>query len=549
MLQATNILFLSQKTLIITMDEFDYIIIGAGSAGCVLTNRLIKSGKYKVLLLEAGGKDNYPWIHIPVGYYKTMHNPKTDWCFKTEPDETMENVSIPYPRGKTLGGSSSINGLLYIRGQERDYDIWRQLGNKGWSWREVLPYFIKAEDQERGQSEYHGQGGPLSVSDQRIKLDILDVFQNAASEVGIPKVDDFNKGDNFGCGYFQVTERNGLRCSAAVGYLNPVKNNKNLKIETKCHVQKINFENNKAVSVIYFKDNKQITVKANKEILLSAGSIGSPQILQTSGIGDVDKLKSLGIEVTKDLKGVGKNLQDHLMFRPVFKDRNIKTLNKKINSVFGKLLIGLEYVFLRRGPMTMGASQLCGFAKSDETRETPNLQFHIQPISTDKLGGANLHDFDAFTPTVANIRPTSRGEINIISSDSRDNPKIKMNYLSTDEDRKVAADGIKLIRKIVMETKEFKKYEPEEYRPGAHIQEGEEIVKACSHYAQTIFHPVGTCKMGDDNEAVVSDQLKVHGIQNLRVIDASIMPNITSGNTNAPTIMIAEKGADMILNS
>ena len=549
MLQATNILFLSQKTLIITMDEFDYIIIGAGSAGCVLTNRLIKSGKYKVLLLEAGGKDNYPWIHIPVGYYKTMHNPKTDWCFKTEPDETMENVSIPYPRGKTLGGSSSINGLLYIRGQERDYDIWRQLGNKGWSWREVLPYFIKAEDQERGQSEYHGQGGPLSVSDQRIKLDILDVFQNAASEVGIPKVDDFNKGDNFGCGYFQVTERNGLRCSAAVGYLNPVKNNKNLKIETKCHVQKINFENNKAVSVIYFKDNKQITVKANKEILLSAGSIGSPQILQTSGIGDVGKLKNLGIEVTKDLKGVGKNLQDHLMFRPVFKVKNIKTLNKKINSIFGKLLIGLEYVFLRRGPMTMGASQLCGFAKSDETRETPNLQFHIQPISTDKLGGANLHDFDAFTPTVANIRPTSRGEINIISSDSRDNPKIKMNYLSTDEDRKVAADGIRLIRKIVMETKEFKKYEPEEYRPGAHIQEGEEIVKACSHYAQTIFHPVGTCKMGDDSEAVVSDQLKVHGIQNLRVIDASIMPNITSGNTNAPTIMIAEKGADMILNS
>ncbi len=549
MLQATNILFLSKKTLIITMDEFDYIIIGAGSAGCVLTNRLIKSGKYKVLLLEAGGKDNYPWIHIPVGYYKTMHNPKTDWCFKTEPDETMENVSIPYPRGKTLGGSSSINGLLYIRGQERDYDIWRQLGNKGWSWREVLPYFIKAEDQERGQSEYHGQGGPLSVSDQRIKLDILDVFQNAASEVGIPKIDDFNKGDNFGCGYFQVTERNGLRCSAAVGYLNPIKNNKNLKIETKCHVQKINFKNNKAVSVIYFKDNKQITVKANKEILLSAGSIGSPQILQTSGVGDVDKLKNLGIEVTKDLKGVGKNLQDHLMFRPVFKVKNIKTLNKKINSIFGKLLIGLEYVFLRRGPMTMGASQLCGFAKSDETRETPNLQFHIQPISTDKLGGANLHDFDAFTPTVANIRPTSRGEINIISSDSRDNPKIKMNYLSTEEDRKVAADGIKLIRKIVMETKEFKKYEPEEYRPGAHIQEGEEIVKACSHYAQTIFHPVGTCKMGDDNEAVVSDQLKVHGIQNLRVIDASIMPNITSGNTNAPTIMIAEKGADMILNS
>ena len=531
------------------MEEFDYIIIGAGSAGCVLTNRIVKSGKFKVLLLEAGGKDNYPWIHIPVGYYKTMHNPKTDWCFKTEPDKTMENVSIPYPRGKTLGGSSSINGLLYIRGQEQDYDLWRQLGNKGWSWREVLPYFIKAEDQERGRSEYHGQGGPLAVSDQRIKLDILDVFQNAASEIGIPKVDDFNRGDNFGCGYFQVTERNGLRCSAAVGYLNPVKLEKNLKIETKCHVQKINFESNKAVSVSYLKNDKQITVKANKEILLSAGSIGSPQILQTSGIGDGNKLRNLGIEITKDLKGVGKNLQDHLMFRPVFKVKNIKTLNKKINSVFGKLLIGLEYVFLRRGPMTMGASQLCGFAKSDKGRETPNLQFHIQPISTDKLGGANLHNFNAFTPTVANIRPTSRGEINIISSDTRDNPKIKMNYLSTDEDRKVAADGIRLIRKIVMETKEFKKYEPEEYRPGAHIQEGEEIVKACSYYAQTIFHPVGTCKMGNDTDAVVNDQLKVHGIENLRVIDASIMPNITSGNTNAPTIMIAEKGADMIMNS
>ena len=362
-------------------------------------------------------------------------------------------------------------------------------------------------------------------------------------------MDDFNRGDNFGCGYFQVTERNGLRCSAAVGYLNPIKNNKNLKIETKCHVQKINFEDNKAVSVSYYKNNSKLTVKANKEILLSAGSIGSPQILQVSGIGDSVKLKNLGIDIVKDLKGVGLNLQDHLMFRPVYKLKNIKTLNKKINSMFGKLLIGLEYVFLRKGPMTMGASQLCGFAKSDSTRETPNLQFHIQPISTDKLGGSKLHDFNAFTPTVANVRPTSRGEINIISSDSRDNPKIKMNYLSTEEDRKVAADGLKLIRKIVMETNEFKKYEPEEYRPGTHIKDSEEIVKACSHYAQTIFHPVGTCKMGDDNNAVVSDDLKVHGIENLRVIDASIMPNITSGNTNAPTIMIAEKGADMILNS
>ncbi len=531
------------------MDKFDYIIIGAGSAGCVLTNRIINSGKYNVLLIEAGGNDSYPWIHIPVGYYKTMHNPKTDWCYKTEPDETMENVSIPYPRGKTLGGSSSINGLLYIRGQEQDYNLWRQLGNKGWSWNDVLPYFKKSENQERGKDDFHGIGGPLSVSDQRIKLDILNVFMNAAKEVGIPTVDDFNKGDNFGCGYFQVTEKNGLRCSAAVGYLNPIKKNKNLKIETNCHVKKINFNSHIAESVTYYKGNEEFTVKVNKEIILSAGSIGSPQILQTSGIGDAQNLSKFGINITQNLKGVGKNLQDHLMFRPVYKVKNIKTLNKKINSIFGKLLIGAEYIFLRKGPMTMGASQLCGFAKSDKNKETPNLQFHIQPISTDKLGGSNLHNFDAFTPTVANIRPTSRGEITITSADSRDNPKIKMNYLSTQEDRKVAADGIRLIRKIVMETNEFKKFEPEEFRPGGNFQSDEEIVKASSHFAQTIFHPVGTCKMGNDDESVVSDKLKVHGISNLRVIDASIMPNITSGNTNAPTIMIAEKGADMILNN
>jgi choline dehydrogenase len=532
-----------------SMKNFDYIIIGAGSAGCVLANRLSQNSNNKVLLIEAGGKDSYPWIHIPVGYYKTMHNPKTDWCYKTEPDETMENRSIPYPRGKTLGGSSSINGLLYIRGQEQDYDIWRQLGNKGWSWNDVLPYFLKAENQERGSSQFHNIGGPLSVSDQRIKLPILDAFMNAAEEVGIPKVNDFNKGDNHGCGYFQVTEKNGLRCSAAVGYLNPIKDRKNLKIETKCHVEKINFENNKATSVSYWKDNDSFTIKANKEIILSAGSIGSAQILQTSGIGDAEKLSKLGINITKNSVGVGKNLQDHLMFRPVYKVKNIQTLNKKINSLIGKLMIGMEYVFFRKGPMTMGASQLCGFAKSDSSRTTPNLQFHVQPISTDKLGGSNLHDFAAFTPTVANIRPTSKGEINIVSKDSRENPKIKMNYLSSAADRQVAAAGLKLIRKIVLESDEFKQYEPEEFRPGISIQDDEELVRAGSNYTQTIFHPVGTCKMGNDENSVVSDELKVHGVENLRVIDASVMPNITSGNTNAPTIMIAEKGADMILNN
>jgi len=529
------------------MDEFDYIIVGAGSAGCVLANRLSSIKSNKILLLEAGGKDNYPWIHIPVGYYKTMHNPKTDWCFKTEPDETMNNISINYPRGKTLGGSSSINGLLYIRGQEQDYNTWRQLGNVGWGWDDVLPYFLKAENQERGPNKFHGKDGPLYVSDQRIKLDVLDEFMNAAEEVGIPKVNDFNTGNNFGCGYFQVTVKNGLRCSTSVAYLRPIKKRNNLKVETKAHVKDITIKNYKATGLSYWKNNKLIQVKASKEIILSAGSIGSPHILQTSGIGEATKIKKYGIAVVKNIYGVGKNLQDHLMMRPVYKVKNIKTLNKKINSIFGKILIGMEYFFFRKGPMTMGASQLCGFAKSDSSRSTPNLQFHIQPISTDRLGGSELHNFHAFTPTVANIRPTSRGEINIISKDTRDNPKIKMNYLSTQEDRKVTADGLKLIRKIVMETNTFKKYSPEELRPGIGIKDDEALVKAASNYAQTIFHPVGTCKMGKDENSVVDDRLRLYGIQNLRVVDASIMPNITSGNTNAPTIMIAEKASDMII--
>ena len=532
----------------IAMEEFDFIIIGAGSAGCVLANRLSANPKNKVLLLEAGGKDTYPWIHIPVGYYKTMHNPRTDWCFKTEPDENLNGRSINYPRGKTLGGSSSINGLLYIRGQARDYDIWRQQGNTGWGWDDVLPYFIKSEDQERGKNKYHGINGPLSVSNIRIKLDILDQFRNAAEEMGIPKINDFNTGDNFGCDYFQVTEKNGLRCSTAVAYLNPAKKRSNLKVDVKAHVKQINFEGNKAVGVSYWKNGTLINVIANKEVILSAGSIGSPHILQTSGIGDEKKLKDFGIPIIQHNSNVGKNLQDHLMLRPVYKVNNIKTLNKTINSFFGKMIIGMEFAFFRRGVMTMGASQLCGFAKSDDSRETPNLQFHVQPISTDKLGGSNLHNFNAFTPTVANIRPTSRGEVNISSSDSREYPKIKMNYLSTTEDRQVAAAGIKLIRKIILESQTFKKYNPIEFRPGLEYQSDEEIVRVASDYAQTIFHPVGTCKMGNDSTSVVSDKLKVHNIENLRVVDASIMPNITSGNTNAPTIMIAEKAADMIIS-
>ena len=528
------------------MEKFDYIILGAGSAGCVLANRLSANNKYKILLLEAGGKDFYPWIHIPVGYLKTMHNPKVDWCFKIESDPGLAGREMNYPRGKVLGGSSSINGLLYIRGQSNDYNYWRQLGNIGWGWDDVLPYFIKAENQEKGKSEFHGVGGPLSVSNQRVRLKLLDTFIDAAEEKGIPRSSDFNTGQNEGCGYFQVTEKNGFRCSTAVGYLNPAKKRSNLKVEVKAHIKKIIFENLKAVGVEYWQGNEVKTIKCNNEVILSAGTIGSPHILQASGIGPSNLLKSNGIEIIKDVDAVGKNLHDHLMLRPVYKVKNIYTLNQLYHSYYRKFLVGLEYFFFRSGPMTMGASQLCGFTKSDDSFETPNLQYHVAPMSTDKLGGAGLHKFPAFTPTICNLRPTSRGNVSLANKDTRVDPKITMNYLSTDEDKEIAVKAIKITRKIVLETKAFKPYEPEEMRPGLNLTD-DEIVKEVGKYANTVFHPVSTCKMGNDKNSVVDNRLKAHGLKNLRIVDASIMPHITSGNTNAPTIMIAEKAADMII--
>ncbi len=529
-------------------ESFDYIIIGAGTAGCILANRLSENENIKVLLIEAGGKDANPWIHIPGGYFKTMHNPKTDWCFTTEEEKFCNNRKMLIPRGKTLGGSSSINGMLYIRGHANDYNYWRQLGNIGWSWEDVLPYFKKSEDYRISKSEFHGTSGPIKVEKIRSNFKLLDLFLEASQEFGYKKNEDFNDGDNEGMGYFPMTIDKGYRCSAAVAFLNPIKNRKNLKIITKGHVKKLTIENLKVKTVNLWKNNEEFSYSVNKEVLLSAGTIGSPHILQASGIGPGKLLNENNINIVKEIKGVGKNLTDHLMLRPVYKIKNLETLNDIYHSFTKKLLTGLNYLIYKKGPLTVGASYLCGFIKSDSYLENPNLQFHISPASTDLLGKADLHKFPAFTPTITNIQPTSRGSVEIKSSDTRIYPQIKMNYLSTDEDREIAGKSIKIVRKIVLESKAYKNYEPEEYRPGIQFKDNQSLAKEAGKFANTIFHPVSTCKMGNDENSVVSDNLKVKGINNLRVVDASVMPTITSGNTNAPTMMIAEKASDLIIN-
>ena len=525
--------------------SFDYVIVGAGSAGCVLANRLSEDARNRVLLLEAGGPDDNPWIHIPVGYFKTLHNPETDWQYRTEPDPGLGGRSLDWPRGKTLGGSSAINGLLYIRGHPTDFDHWRQLGNQGWSFEDVLPYFKKAEDQERGGDEFHGTGGPLSVSNIRIHRELCDRFIDAAAEIGIPRRDDFNNDEQEGVGYFQLTARDGRRCSTAVGYLHPVRHRANLTVATHAHGRQIEFDGKRASGFSFDLDGKTTKVKVRRELILAAGAIGSPQILMLSGVGPGEQLRAQGIDVLHELNGVGGNLQDHLQIRMVFKTSRPVTLNDQLRNPLRKAAMGIEYALRRTGPLTMSASQVCAFVRTRPELAAPDIQFHVQPLSADKPG-EGTHDFSAFTSSTCQLRPESRGRIELKSSDPHVHPAIHPNYLATEVDRWTAIEGIKISRRITA-APSLAPLIAEEHLPGDHVQTDEELLKAVKEISQTIYHPTSTCKMGQDADAVVDAELRVHGIEGLRVVDASIMPTITSGNTNAPTIMIAEKASDMIL--
>ena len=523
---------------------FDYVVVGAGPAGCVLANRLSADPDVTVLLLEAGGKDDYFWIHVPVGYLFTMNNPRTDWCFKTQPEPGLQGRQLNYPRGRVLGGCSSINGMIYMRGQARDYDHWRQLGNSGWSWEDVLPYFKRSEDFAGGADDMHGAGGEWRVEEMRLTWEILDAFRDAAAQIGIPKTDDFNRGNNEGCGYFQVNQKRGVRWNATSAFLRPVERRPNLQILTQAQVSRLRLEAGRVTGVEFRQDGKPRHVAVRGEVLLSAGAIGSPQILELSGIGAPEVLRAHGIAVTHALPGVGENLQDHLQLRLAYKVSNTRTLNERANSLVGKAGMALEYLLFKRGPMTMAPSQLGCFAKSDASFETPNLEYHVQPLSLDRFGEP-LHPFPAFTASVCNLRPESRGQVHIQSADPAAHPAIRPNYLATAEDRRVAAQSIRLTRRIAA-APALARFTPEEFKPGTQYQSEDDLMRAAGEIGTTIFHPTGTCKMGSDAKAVVDDRLRVHGLAGLRVVDASIMPTITSGNTNAPTIMIAEKAADLI---
>nr|WP_227870638.1 GMC family oxidoreductase N-terminal domain-containing protein [Orrella marina] len=529
-----------------SMGEFDYVVVGAGTAGCLLANRLSANPNHRVLLLEAGGPDNYHWIHIPVGYLYCIGNPRTDWCFKTEPDSGLNGRSLGYPRGKVLGGSSSINGMIYMRGQRQDYDGWRDLGNPGWGWDDVLPVFKSMEDYHKGTDEWHGAGGPWRVDKQRLSWEILDAFQAAAQEAGIEPVEDFNRGDNEGSGYFEVNQRKGWRWNTSKAFLRPAMKRSNLKVVTHARVTRLLFSGNKVSGIELIADQKRMRAQSRREVVLCAGAIGSAQILQTSGIGRSELLGKYQIPVVHELPGVGENLQDHLQLRTIYRVEDVKTLNAQANSLLGKICMGIQYALTRSGPLSMAPSQLGVFARSGPSQSRANVEYHVQPLSLEKFG-ENLHDFPAFTASVCNLRPTSRGRVQIVSPDTAQPPSILCNYLSTEEDRQVAVESIRLTRKIVGQ-RSLVPFQPQELKPGAHLKSDEELVQAAGDIGTTIFHPVGTCKMGQDEMAVVDSDLRVHGVRGLRVADASIMPTITSGNTNSPTLVIAQKAADSILS-